>query len=402
MIQLGLSAAERTALLLALRHNQRIRTRVKLLNLEGEHLDDLSTRLADGQVTVDNTQSPTRTASITLDDPHRWLPFDTDSPARTALFLDRMLRVLWEVYVGDPINDFVSVPIFTGPVTGLERDGDQVIASCSGMETLAMGACWHPLHLDRHMKKTDAIRRILAERAGETRFDIPDLDARLPHARSLHRQAVPWNYARRIAASMDRQLFYDGDGICRLRHHPQQARFSFTGQAHVTTAIQVAYSANTVNAVHVLGATPKGSKTQISRSAVAPASHVLSPQRLGRNDVPRFIAKFITDDNLKTGAEAQARADRVLHDGLAQAITVSFSSTPIPLLDPGDMCHVDTEDGDVTFRLQQFSFPLLVGQGGTGSEGTAMTVGVKRRVTRHHPRHQGHKIHRRLAAKHHG
>lgn len=398
LTHLGYGVAERKAVVAAVGASYMGRVRVNLLNLEGDHLHDLTDYLTDGQVDGDWTQPVGRTCSVTFTDPGRALPFDADDPQAASVDLRRMLRIIWELWI-PAWEDFAEIPVFTGPVNGMQRDGDQAIISCEGKAAFGMGDCWDVLHLQKGMKKTDAIRRILTERMGAPahELDIPDLAGRLPKPISLHRQAKPWHYARKIAKSMDRDLFYDGAGVCRLRHHPQQPRFSFTGAGHVTTPIQVGYDKEQLkNAVFVTGAQPKGPKTQVTGEAVAPANHKFSPAKLGRNDVPRYLAEYINDDALKTRAEAKARADRELNDGLTQSVEVSFSCMPVPFLDLGDMCHVHTDDGDVTFRLRQFSLPLRVGD--DGAEGTAMTVGLKKRLTRSHPKHQGHHRHRRRAA----
>lgn len=395
LTHLGLTAQERKDVHNAVGRSYRAKTRVQLLNLDRDHLDDISAYLTDGQVDGDYGQAVARTASLTFTDPHNDLPFDADDPSAVALDLRRILRVVWELYI-DEWSDWVSIPVFTGPVSNVVADGDQTVVSCQDMAVFGMAACWQPLHIHRHTKKTDAITTLLTERAGAPNheLDLPDLDARLPHPISLHRQARPWLVARRIANGMDRQLFYDGAGICRLRHHPTQSRFSFTGSGHVTEPIQVTWDeAQLVNAVYVTGAQPKGPKSQVTAEAVAEAKHRFSPANIGRNGAPRHLASFVDDSTLKTKAEAQKRADRLLAEGLTQSVDVAFSCLPVPFLDLGDMCLVHTDRGDVTFRLKTFSLPLLIGDG-TG-DGTSMTVGVRKRLTRSHPKHHKHHHHRR-------
>lgn len=400
---LGYSASERRDIVNAVRSSYAAKTHVRLLNLEGDHLDDLTPYLIDGEI-QGNHAAISRSGSVTLSDKRRALPFDADHPTSTAVDLRRMLRVIWSIWIPSwgSGGEWADIPIFTGPVWGMQRDGDQAVITVRDKGAFGMGANWAPMHIPKHTQKTDAIRRILTDRMGaaDHELDIPDLDARLPRHVSLHRQAHPWIAARRIARSMDRELFYDGAGVCRLRHHPNQSRFSFTGQAHVVTPIQVSYDpGQLVNAVYVQGAQPKGPKTQITAEAVAPANHRFSPDQLGRNGVPRYLPAFVSDSTLKTTTEAQNRADRELHDGLMQGVDVTFSCVPVPFLNLGDMCHVDTDDGYLVFRLGTFSHPLLVGDGTT--DGTAMTVGVRKRLTRprHNPRHQGHRRdHRRRRA----
>lgn len=377
MLTGGRTAAEQRSLRATLAQTHRSRTLVRVEALDGTPGADLTAYFDDGQVDLDNSAAVTRTATLTLIDPNRSLPFDSDAPSDTALFMDRMLRVSSSTLVGD---EWMTLPVFTGPVTKLDRDGDTVIAECQGKEVLSMGSAWAPMTLSKGMKKTDAIRRILTERGGETFFDIPDHAARLPKHITLGREAVPWLVARRIARSMSLQLFYDGAGRCVLRKVPGVVGFAFSTERHVTSDPQVSWSSdNVVNAVYVLGGIPKGSKTHVHAPAVAPRNHPLSPWRLGRDDAPRYLTpngQVVRDDLLKTVAECQARADRIVHDGLLMGVDVSFDSVPVPFLDPSDLCRVD----EVTFRLGKYSLPLSM------ASGQAMSVGYHKRVTRPRPK----------------
>jgi len=189
---------------------------------------------------------------------------------------------------------------------------------------------------------------------------------------------------------MGRQLFYDGRGRARLRHRPNLVGLSFTGGRYVTGPLKITYSSGVVNAVEVIGAVPKGAKRPVQATAVAPANHPLSPQRIGRYLLPD--GKIIRDDSIKTTAEAQDVAAKRLADGLRQSVDVQFESVPGvgAFLEPGDLCHVDTDDGSVTFRLSKFSLPLVA------DDSNAMTVGYHRETPlRHTRRHHHHARHHR-------
>lgn len=387
MITLGLHASELRALRTALLSTGSNRISVSLLDLEHNHLADLTPYLIDGQVDLDTSDSnATRKCNVTLSDPNRNLPFDTDSPASTALFMDRMIRVYYEVIVN---GDWVAVPVFTGPIAGsLDRTGDQVTATCYGKEWLAMGSAWHGATFKKSYKKTSAINNIMNDLAGEANYylDIPDLSYRLPKPYVVHRFTTPWAAAKSLAHGMNKQLFYDGRGHCRLRGYPGNVAFAFNDDSSITSPIQITYSGDVVNTVEVIGATPKGSKTPVSYVAVAPRTHPLSPERLGRNGVPRYLMKdnqAVQDDHIKTSAEAKALAVRLLNDQLVEQVDVQFSCLPgaVVLLDPSDLCHVSSEDGSVTFRLGKFSLPLKAGE--SASVGYHKNTNVARTKRRH-------------------
>jgi hypothetical protein len=364
MNRFGLSAAQWRAVTATLCSSHRLRVRAQLLDLDGKHLASLTPQLLDGQVDLDVSAEVVRRATVVIDDRRRALPFDSDSPSPGAFWFDRMIRVAYDVLT-DAYGWLTLVP-FTGPVVGLARDGRQVTVTCDGMERLAMGNTWTVLALDKGMRKTDAIRRIMRELVGESRFDIPDLPATLPRPVTLTPDDVPWVQARRIAHSMDRQLFYTGGGVLTLRRHPEHVAFEFTGRRHVLSSPQVSAPSDFANAARVVGHDPKGPKRQLVAQAVA--SGPLSPSRLGHNGVPRYLmagGATVQADNAKTRAEVNARASRELVDALRQPVQVSFDALPGPgaFLDPGDKCRVSVDEGAVTFRLTQLSMPLNTANG---------------------------------------
>lgn len=387
MINLGLAAADHRALLAALVDiGTKIRVHVEIRNFAGETIADVSDRLIDGQVDIDAGADITRALSMTLTDPKRHLPFDSKHPAKTALFFDRTIRARYDVLL--PGNQWVEIPVFTGPVTRLNRTGALVNVEARGKEVFFLGAAWQITALRKHLQKTDALTRILTEGNpfyAEGRLAIPDLDARLPHHIGITRDAQLWKIARNIARSMDRQLFYDARGIATLRTHPDHVRFTFTGAHRVVTDPVITYDEDTANAAIVKGANPKGPKNQIIAFALPRPSHPLHPRNIGR--VTLATGQIIEDSTIKKQADAQARADRALRDAIRQGTDVQFDSVPVPLLDPLDLCSVHTDDLHAVFRLGQSSLPLVL----TGD--VVMHVGYRKRITTHraHGRHDRHK-----------
>lgn len=356
----GRSAAEERALRAALRGTRLVRTRVQTLTLDGDPMDDLTDLFIDGQVNVHTHRPVTRSLQLALADPGQRLPFDSASPGAGAMDFKCMLQVGYDVYD----DDWVESDVFTGPVRFLRRRGGLVHAEALGKEKLALTANWRPFTLPQRMKKTDAIVQILTERIGETSYVIPDLPARLPKPVSLGRQSKPWQVARRIAHSMGMQLFYDGSGVCRLRHPHKTPQFTFTSESHVKPpGVRVDKSDQVINAVYVFGGPPKGSKTHVTWPAIADRNHPLSPWSLARNGVPSYRAKFIHDDLIRTVAEARTVAERELFDGLMAHARIRFESQPCGFfIDPLDLCQVeDDATGMLQFRMQRYSFPLATG-----------------------------------------
>lgn len=379
MFRADLTGTELRAFHRALRGHHSLQVSVLVLNLDHEQLGDLSQEFLDGQVNFDTAGEVSRSLTLSFLDVGRTMDFDSDSPANGALYGNRMIRIVYRVRV-DELARWVSIPLFTGPVVKLDRAGDVVTVECQGKEVLAQGAAWRPMTVRKGVPKVDAIRRIMRERGGESRFDLPDLKARLPKAVSMGRQASPWGAASRIAESMDRRLEYDGRGRLCLRPKRPNPVFTFSdGEAgEILTEPQLAFdTANVANVVWVKGGKPRAKRRDnetraefetrqdkergIRRHAVAGRRHPLSPfwpRGLGRPDAPRFLLHMIENDHIRSEREAQKRANTALRNLLEQAVDVTFDALPVPHLEPGDRVMVRTRDFAMGFRLTQASIPL--------------------------------------------
>lgn len=371
MIPLGLSVAGLRALEQQMRSTSQIRVHLTLLNLAGDEVADLSTRLLDGQVNIDTSGETVRQLSATLNDPNHELHLDSDAPGDGALYADRMLRATYGFYVPN-LGRWVDVPVFTGPVATMSRDGGSIQVGCLGKEHLAQGQAWRPMALKKGMNVADAIRVLLRERAGETNFAFGTTRKRLPKAVSVGRLDSPWVVARRLAEGIGRQLFYDGAGVCRLRTPPSASLFTFDGDV-VLTDPQVTYDLASVrNTVWVKGHKPKG-KDRVTATAVAPRTHPLSPYRLGRNGEPRHLVEVVERDSVRSAKDANGLAHDVLHGLLMEGVEATFDALPIVHLDPLDVVRLSTEVGSITFKLRQASLPLV--------HSGVMSVGALKRVT---------------------
>lgn len=397
LASLGLSGAEQRAYEDALGATGKPRVRAALQSIEGDEIADLSDRLVDGQVNIDSTAEVTRQATLVVDDPTHALHLDADAPAEGAMFADRLVQITYGLWV-DGIGDdgkWVDVPVFTGPIAAMSRDGSSVELSCLGKEHLARGNAWRSLDIKKGANTLDAIRRILKERGGETKFDFPESGAltrkTLADHVSLSRLSVPWDEALHLAGSINAQLFYDGRGRCVLRDDGVSGAWTFRdgNGGTVLSPPDVAWDLdNLVNAVFVKGKKPsgkdgkdkddetkkhKGAKKAVTATAVAGRNHPLSPYKLGRNGVPRYLAVEVENDKLATKADVQRAAENALAASLEQGVTVSFDALPIPHLDVGDKVKLKANDLTLDFTFRTASLPLV--------HSGVMSVGAVKRVT---------------------
>ncbi|MFE9497261.1 hypothetical protein [Streptomyces collinus] len=324
---------------------------------------DLSSRLLEGQVNVDYTADVTRSCTLQLLDPNRTLSFETDSADEGAIYMDRMIRIIYSVKVPQ-MNDWVDIPVFCGPVISMDRDDSVINVEAQGKETLAKGAAWRTFTRKKNTNKGNVIKDILEDLTGENKFDFPSVTNKLSADYSLGRESIPWDAAKSIASGISRQLYYDGRGYAKMRSLPGTPVFTFKdGDGGTVTSVpQISYDSSEMkNIILVKGGVPKGSKTAISVYVAADKSHPLSPYKLGRNGVPRYLLEVIEDDSIRSKTEAEEKAGNTLNDRLLQTVDVSFDAMPIPHLEPGDMVRIQTDEYATTFRLYTFSIPLVVG-----------------------------------------
>lgn len=383
MINLGLRPANDRKLYRLLTSAHRIAIVLTIMDLDFNELNTVSSMFLDGQVSVDGTQPITRSLDLTLQDPRGRLHFDSNSPEDGALFADRMIRVEYAVISPDRQDRF-EIPVFTGPITGLERSGVEISVEAQGREVLGMAPVWTKRTWKEKTKKTTVIKQILTQIMGEKagRVDVPDLAAKLTKDVHLtHDGEPPWVVAVKLASTLGYQLFYDGRGHVRMRRFSRHTTFRFKANEMVKTRPTVGYSIeNLVNCVDVLGADPKGKKKRIHVRISADRKHPLSPRKLGTDQAPRRIPAFYEDDSLKTEKEAKSFARRMLRDGLEQSVEVAFDSLPYPLGEPGDMVAVRTSEFSERFRMQKFTLPLSCG--GSSSIGYLKNVKPNRKAIR--------------------
>lgn len=380
MISLGLRSGEMDDFKALLAAHHSIYIRLQILNMDHKMLSDVSKRLIDGQVNIDNTSEITRSLDVDLLDPTGALHLDgTGSPNDGAVFADRMMRVYYVVM--DPGHqDSYSTPIFTGPITKLERTGALLNVECQGKEVLSLAPVWNGRTFKKGMRKTQAIRYILREMGGENRMDIPERTAKLPRNLSVGADTTPWKAAKHLAWTMGCQLFYDGRGVVRMRRYPTKSVYTFRGGrgGTVKTSPEVGFNMDdVVNAVEVTGKKPKGWKHKIRVREIAPRANYLSPWSLGRSGGPRFLPLRIEDDNIASVAAARSRAREELRKGLIQSIEAAYDSLVVPFLEEGDYVRLHTEEYAVTHHMRKFSIPLTAG--GDMSIGYVKNVKVARR-----------------------
>lgn len=380
MISAGLSIADQILLAGALVSDHHVRVIVNMLNLNESVIAPLSSYLYDGQVTISADAKITRAASIVLLDPERILTIDADSPADGALYYDKMISLTYCVWkIGWTRS--IDIPIFRGPIIHMKRTGMFISIDAFGKEILAQNAIWTPRSYKKGSNKTLVIRDLMRNGTGESKFSMQNTSRKLPSTMALVRESIPWDYAKKIAAGMSMQLFYDGRGTLRLRSFPTATAWTFrdgTGGS-ILTQPDINYDMDNVrNLILVKGGKPKGSKIAVEGKAFTPPSHPLNHNRIGRNGVKRVLLEVIEDSTITSKSEADAKALNDLNHRLLQGLDIQANTLPIVHLEENDLAAINMSGQyALRFRLKEMTIPLV---GGTSATvGTRRMLAIKRR-----------------------
>jgi hypothetical protein len=391
MISIGLSAADQAKFTSLLRSAHFLGVVVRLLDLDHNYREDLTAQFMEGNVSIDVDADVTRGLDVTFLDPQKQISIDPDSPSPTSIYVAQMLSVVM-VYLS-PTRDFlVNVPVFTGPIDSVDRDDVFLQVKCLGKESLSIQNLWSGKTYAKGQRKTDVIRSIFRDLIGETKLDLINDPATLPNDLKLNRDDAPFMKAKDLAGSMGYQLFYDGRGVARMRKRNNNVVFTLD-KTWLTDQPQASYDLQeTINAVDVKGHKPKKGKDAPRAKAIADYNHPLSPWRLGRAGVPRYLWTEVEDDSLRSDAECAEVANRILKRGLLAGVEVQAEGIPHPQLEEEDIIHYATDHFNATAMLKKFTIPLEAGENSTyGYHEKTKVKGGHKGVKRKNKKHKGGK-----------
>lgn len=374
MFNMGLSSSEKKAFEALLLTHHYLDVTITLMDLDHNERNSVSTRLMDGQVTYDADALITRSLTMDLLDPTGALHLDSKSPDDGAMFMDRMLQVRYAIINPSRTNRY-SLPVFTGPITRLNRNGAMVSVECQGKEIMGLGNPWQTKTFKKGYRVTSAIKEILTDIIGENKLSIPSRENKLPRNVTVgtttdkdgnrETSKTPWEVAKALAASIDYQLYYDGSGTATMRKIPDGTCWSFRENESIKTVPAVGFNIdNVINAVEVFGKRPdapkKGqtAKKQPHAKVVAAKADPLSPWSLGRSGGPRYLPVVIEDEALTSDAECKARADKELARGLRSSLDVAYDTLVIPHLEELDVVRTYSAKYSGAHTLRRFTVPL--------------------------------------------
>lgn len=372
VVNTGQSAADLALTVANFGLPHRIRRTVRVLDLDHQPVEDLTTAFLDGQVNVDQNAEVTRSATLSLFDPTHSLAFDTSDPTQGSVVPRYLLELTRGMYV-DALDEWVDIPAGVLWMGQPKRSGDILTVEGQGKEAIARRPVVRELSFKPSAKKTDVIR-IIMESIGETRFRISASAATVGVQYALDRKTSPWQACKNLAASMGWHIFYDASGYVVLRPKPTASVFTFRqgNGGVVRSEPEYGYATNEVsNYVLASGATPQGQNNPIIATARVDQNH---PLYLERNGEPVWLRHDVSNDKLTTPKAVKQLADETLAQVVLEATTGSWESAPVWHLDQGDVVTItDAIDDEgtgasysVPMPLKSFSIPLTLGNQSNG------------------------------------
>ena len=371
MIALGLTAADMRLFVASLSTHHNVRVTVQVLTLDHAYVGDLTGYLIDGQVSIDADAEVTRSLTATIRDPDSRIHLDSATPTDGAMSYDRMLRVIYSVK-SDLLPRWVDVPVFCGPITKLSRSDDVINVEAQGKESLVCPPvkAFYSHTYAKGWSRASLVREIMKTYGGETRFSIPAFGGNTPGPVVMQPETNIWATVRSVNGSFaTRQLFYDGRGVLVMRTTPRTSTYTYrTGPGgNVTAYPTINYDIeNARNVVTVKGAIPKGKKVPVQATVGLPKTHPLNHYAMGRGGRPRVLLETITDDNVKTAAQARTVATARVNGLAQQAVDVQFDALIAPHLEPLDMFTIRTPDFTVSAYYRRATIPLTAATGSVG------------------------------------
>ncbi len=340
-------------------------------------------------------------AELSTIDPDNNLHLDS-----RAIFLDRLLRIIWSIFVpemeGSPRapDGFVDVTLFCGPCSAPVVAGDILTLEAQGMELWARGAVRAPVQWPRGMRVTDVIHDIWVNHIGEPEawVDIPTLPDLLPSNFRLTTDDEWWGDGiLYLAETINCDAFYTRTSAGRLRQRPTQAvyvlrdgpRGAIINIPQTSTVLGTGQGTDiegTANLFVVIGqAKPSGTGGKppaIVGQWPVPAGNRFSAQSTGHPGYPYWRKDVVNLPHVHTVEAAQRIARLRGRRALQLAETATDETVVVPHLDPFDRYRRQAEGADGVWDFVRSSVPL------DWSPDSPMTWGFTRQVSSAPRRHR--------------
>lgn len=370
---------ERQAFYDALVHSHLQRISVAVYEMDGDQVSAAAdVHVLAGQVDVDMDADVLRQLTLTLAGHPPFSPTD----AGERFYADRMVGLTYDIWV-EELDDWVSTPVFLGPISRAERNADSLTIEAQSKEVLmlppvpvgrGLPAQGGGNHQPASEKTVDLIKELAKTHGESSEFlRIPPItnatkvtgDMNVFKAANVSNETGVWPLLQDLAALENHQLLYDTEGYLWMRPWRDRVpRWAFHDgeDGDILTEPYIEWDLSTFyNTVTVDAKAPKAADQSRVRAtkALLPA-HPLSAQSLGRNGVKRTLLFTEKLDARMKESEAEARAATLLKRYEYGAMQTEFTALPIPFLEPGDLVSFKTQNTGRTHivELRKFSLPL--------------------------------------------
>lgn len=361
-------------------------------------------QLLDGQIDIIRDTQVRRTLRVTLLDPDHSLGLDSESVFAGSAAANRMLRVRHTVDV--PGYGEVTCTPFVGPIIKPSRNGATLDVEAHEKTHLAITGA-QPYTVHRGMNAMHAVRAIMSDRYGETRFRLPAgvrYRLRRHYSVSWPDETSGWARVQQICNAAGLRAYYTCDGYLAARAQSSWPVLEFGGDG---VPITVAPAADPDFSQIVNYSRVEADKIVVVRKLEPTSTHPFSPGVLGRHGVPRHLPSLTEISGPGTApqrpgtkhrkaskaeswkyhqelekydaltrsitSKAASIAQARLDEGLSQDVNLTLSTIPVFHLDYGDAIRVTTPDGSQVVRFTEGSIPLVSGD---------MSIGILRQVSR--------------------
>jgi len=338
-----------------------IRSTVYVLDLDHNIVQDVTSELIDGQVSINyDGDEATRSLELILYDPDFRAGFDVADMNHGVWFFDRMIQARIEMWLPGQ-QRWVEFPMFTGPVRGFKRTGPLVSLQCLGKDIFVRNS-WASYKVAKGTNKVEAIRRVL-QHAGETKFRFEGTTtATMPNDVNVTRalQASPFGWCRSVAAEINMRLFYNGAGeaVLRPKNAPGVVDWVIadgdSGAVLTYPNVDADYG-RVVNVVRVESA----QDPRINFTAMVDDNSDIHPSNMLRGGQPLYFGYEYQSDAVKTKAQAERAAKANLADRQRAIYNIKFDSLPLYQAEELDVAEIHIGGDRVIATLTQMSFGLM-------------------------------------------
>lgn len=317
-----------------------------------------------GEVTIDSRRATRRQCSIEFVDLDGTL-VPTNKTSSILLPYNREMKIYRGVVFADGTEELVPLGVFI--LTSVEitdtANGRRITVSGSDRSLRVQRAKFtnHNFYIDSGTAKETAIANMLKDRYPAVQTNFPATNQTTPIIYpTLDQSSDPWRESQKIAESAGMDLYFDENGVCRMRPIPDPDLGSpvATYEDDVDSVlVQLNRSLSTDETYNYVVYTGEGTNLSIGVIGEAWDDNPVSPTyRYTYGEVPLFKSS----PNVLTVAEAQEAALAELRKVIGASEKITWDSIVNPAHDVYDIVKIVRSPSGVnaTLMIDAITIPL--------------------------------------------